>query len=94
MDELTLGADFPSSPSRSGGTSSTGSSAVGGRRGGSRYERLITTTEDGLRIEPLYTARIPALTPDPGLPGLALHTRNEAARHRARGWDVRQRCRH
>jgi methylmalonyl-CoA mutase len=50
---------------------------------------LSTTTYDGVRIRPLYTAEPPL--PDPGYPGVAPYVRGSRPAGRARqGWDVRQ----
>ncbi|MEV6522080.1 methylmalonyl-CoA mutase subunit beta [Longispora sp. NPDC051575] len=51
---------------------------------------LATTTYDGVRIAPLYTAEDGA--PPTGLPGAAPYTRG--ARATAGGWDLRQRHEH
>lgn len=52
------------------------------------YERLLThETEDGIRLQPLYTADDPA--PEPGLPGFAPFVRS--ARPAATPWEIRQR---
>jgi len=94
MDELTLGADFPAVTEQEWRVLVDRVLTRGGARGdaATRFERLVTTTEDGLRIEPLYTATIPAPPSDPGLPGLAPYTRGRTPLgSRARGWDVRQR---
>ena len=57
-----------------------------------RFERLVTTTDDGLRIEPLYTPTVPAPPPAASLPGLVPYTRGtQPLGHRDGGWDVRQR---
>lgn len=53
--------------------------------------RLVTTTDDGIAIEPLFTAADavdPALV---GLPGSAPFVRGARAGGHRRGWDVRQR---
>jgi len=94
MDELTLGADFPAVTEQEWRVLVDRVLTRGGTHGdaATRFERLVTTTEDGLRIEPLYTATIPAPSPDSGLPGLAAYTRGSTPLgHRARGWDIRQR---
>jgi methylmalonyl-CoA mutase len=50
---------------------------------------LSTTTYDGVRIRPLYTADAPV--PDAGYPGVAPYVRGRRATGRGRqGWDVRQ----
>lgn len=55
-----------------------------------RFEQvLVTTTVDGLRIDPLYTSESAA--PDPGWPGQPGFVRgSEALGRRTAGWDVRQ----
>ncbi len=77
MDELTLGAEFPAVTEQEWRDLVDRVLTRGARDGdaATRFERLVTTTEDGLRIEPLYTATIPSPPPDPGLPGLAPYTR-------------------
>ena len=58
---------------------------------GPEAEAAITTeVEEGLRIQPLYTAADAA--PDPGWPGFAPFTRGDRVQGAAvSGWDVRQR---
>jgi methylmalonyl-CoA mutase len=57
-------------------------------RSGSRRDRLVTTTDDGIEIQPLYTADDPA--PEPGFPGVFPYVRGgRPDGHVAAGWDVR-----
>ncbi len=56
-------------------------------------QALATEVEDGLRVQPLYTAEDTA--PDPGWPGFAPFTRGGRAQGPAlSGWDVRQQHAH
>src|SRR5262249_55226284 len=50
--------------------------------------KLVTTTYDGIAIQPLYTADNPV--PAPGLPGSPPFVRGSSARGQIGGWDVRQ----
>lgn len=58
------------------------------RKSGAEYGSLITTTYDGLDVQPLYTADDRA--PDAGFPGLAPFTRGGRPQGSVEGWDVRQ----
>ncbi|MFE2756959.1 methylmalonyl-CoA mutase family protein [Actinosynnema sp. NPDC059335] len=58
------------------------------RKSGAEYGSLITTTYDGLDVQPLYTADDGA--PDAGFPGLAPFTRGGRPQGSVEGWDVRQ----
>src|SRR5215204_3947649 len=97
MDELTLVADFPPVTDDDwrrlvDRVLTRGDADAAPEAAAQRFERLVTTTEDGLRIEPLYTATMPAPPPEAGLPGVAPYVRGaHALGHRAKGWDVRQR---
>jgi methylmalonyl-CoA mutase len=89
-DPLALAADFPA-PTRQewrelvrGVLTRSGRSQIPD----APEELLASTTYDGIRIEPLYTA--PA--PDAGLPGLPPFTRNSRPEGATvTGWDVRAR---
>jgi methylmalonyl-CoA mutase len=62
-----------------------------GPAGAAAEEALATEVEDGLRVQPLYTAEDGAGAPDPGWPGFAPFTRGARAQgHAVDGWDVRQ----
>ena len=68
-------------------------SGQAGLSGAAAEEALATEVEDGLRVQPLYTAEDTA--PDPGWPGFAPFTRGGRARGPAgAGWDVRQQHAH
>ncbi|GAA1354323.1 methylmalonyl-CoA mutase family protein [Saccharothrix algeriensis] len=58
------------------------------RKSGADFESLVTTTYDGIRVQPLYTAADTA--PPSGFPGLAPFTRAGRPQGGAGGWDVRQ----
>ncbi|WP_367138822.1 methylmalonyl-CoA mutase family protein [Saccharothrix sp. HUAS TT1] len=58
------------------------------RKSGAEFGSLITTTYDGIEVQPLYTAADRA--PDAGFPGLAPFTRGGRPQGAAEGWDVRQ----
>ncbi len=59
--------------------------------GAEAEQALATEVEDGLRVQPLYTAE--DTTPGPGWPGFAPFTRGRRAEGSASGgWDVRQQC--
>ncbi|MFN0025906.1 MAG: methylmalonyl-CoA mutase family protein [Acidimicrobiales bacterium] len=88
-DDLTLAAEFPT-PDRDDWLQ-----LVERVLDGADFDRkLVTTTRDGLRIEPLYTAA-DAPPPDAaGLPGFGPFVRGRRAAGAAgAGWDVRQRHR-
>jgi len=53
------------------------------------WERIGTTTLDGITVPPLGTASLTASLPDPGLPGQAPFTRGSAAARELDGWDIR-----
>ncbi len=68
-------------------------SGKAGLAGAAAEEALATEVEDGLRVQPLYTAEDEA--PDPGWPGLAPFTRGGRAPGAAGdGWDIRQQHAH
>ncbi|MEU4767920.1 methylmalonyl-CoA mutase family protein [Actinosynnema sp. NPDC023794] len=58
------------------------------RKSGADFGSLITTTYDGIAVQPLYTAADRA--PDAGFPGLAPFTRGGRPQGAVEGWDVRQ----
>ncbi|CAN5828766.1 MAG: methylmalonyl-CoA mutase family protein [Ilumatobacteraceae bacterium] len=97
MNELTLVTDFPTVTDDDwralvDQVLSRGDRQADPADAAERFERLVTTTEDGLRIEPLYTPTMPGPTPASGPPGVAPYVRGTTALgHRATGWDVRQR---
>lgn len=53
------------------------------------WDRLATTTVDGIRVTPLGTPALSADLPDGGLPGQAPYTRGATATRELDGWDVR-----
>ncbi|MEM9713817.1 MAG: methylmalonyl-CoA mutase family protein, partial [Actinomycetota bacterium] len=86
-DSLTLASDFPTP------TEQDWLDAVSAAMKGRPFERLRTTTEDGLVLEPLYTATSIALADDEhGHPGVAPYVRGRAATPTV--WDVRAEHRH
>ncbi len=58
------------------------------RKSGAEFESLVTTTYDGVRVQPLYTAA--DVAPPSGFPGLAPFTRGGRPQGAVAGWDVRQ----
>ncbi|WP_461122237.1 methylmalonyl-CoA mutase family protein [Saccharothrix stipae] len=82
--ELALAAEFPT-PDREQWLD-----LVQGvlRKSGADFGSLITTTYDGIDVQPLYTAADRA--PDAGFPGLAPFTRGGRPQGAVEGWDVRQ----
>lgn len=60
-------------------------------KGASFDKRLVSSTEDGLRIEPLYSAEGALAGDAAGLPGLPPFTRGSAPVPAPGGWDVRAR---
>ncbi|NUT95651.1 MAG: methylmalonyl-CoA mutase [Saccharothrix sp.] len=82
--ELALAAEFPA-PDREQWLE-----LVQGvlRKSGAEFESLVTTTYDGIRLQPLYTADDTA--PASGFPGLAPFTRGGRPQGAVEGWDVRQ----
>ncbi|XVV08067.1 methylmalonyl-CoA mutase family protein [Actinosynnema sp. CA-248983] len=82
--ELALAAEFPA-PDREQWLE-----LVQGvlRKSGAEFESLVTTTYDGIRLQPLYTADDTA--PAAGFPGLAPFTRGGRPQGAVEGWDVRQ----
>ncbi len=88
MDEtLTLAAEFPT-PSEQDWLD-----AVDAALRGRPFDRLRTTTEDGLVLEPLYTATSIAVGDDEhGHPGVAPYVRGRSATPTV--WDVRAEHRH
>jgi methylmalonyl-CoA mutase len=68
-------------------------SGKAGLAGAAAEEALATEVEDGLRVQPLYTAEDTA--PGPGWPGFAPFTRGGRAQGAAGdGWDIRQQHAH
>jgi methylmalonyl-CoA mutase len=64
-----------------------------GVAGPAAEQALTTEVEDGLRVQPLYTAEDPA--PDPGRPGFAPFVRGSRVQGSAlSGWDIRQQHAH
>ncbi|MCE6999410.1 methylmalonyl-CoA mutase subunit beta [Saccharothrix sp. S26] len=82
--ELALAAEFPT-PDREQWLD-----LVQGvlRKSGADFGSLITTTYDGIDVQPLYTAA--DQVPDAGFPGLAPFTRGGRPQGAVEGWDVRQ----
>lgn len=82
--ELALAAEFPT-PDREQWLE-----LVQGvlRKSGADFGSLITTTYDGIEVQPLYTAD--DRVPDAGFPGLAPFTRGGRPQGAVEGWDVRQ----
>ncbi|MFJ6675296.1 methylmalonyl-CoA mutase family protein [Actinosynnema sp. NPDC091369] len=82
--ELALAAEFPT-PDREQWLD-----LVQGvlRKSGADFGSLITTTYDGIDVQPLYTAA--DQVPDAGFPGLAPFTRGGRPQGAVDGWDVRQ----
>ncbi|WP_184690091.1 methylmalonyl-CoA mutase family protein [Saccharothrix tamanrassetensis] len=82
--ELALAAEFPT-PDREQWLE-----LVQGvlRKSGADFGSLVTTTYDGIRVEPLYTAA--DVAPPSGFPGLPPFTRGGRPQGTADGWDVRQ----
>nr|BFE48034.1 hypothetical protein GCM10017745_14610 [Saccharothrix mutabilis subsp. capreolus] len=76
--ELALAAEFPA-PDREQWLE-----LVQGvlRKSGAAFDSLVTTTYDGIRLQPLYTADDTA--PPAGFPGLAPFTRAASRRARSR----------
>jgi len=92
-EALALAAEFPAASREQWQRLAAGVLAKSGRPGvtGSAAEQaLATEVEDGLSVQPLYTAEDGA--PDPGLPGFAPFVRGGRVQGPAvSGWDVRQR---
>ncbi|MGM1060329.1 methylmalonyl-CoA mutase family protein [Saccharothrix sp. Mg75] len=82
--ELALAAEFPT-PDRE-----TWLDLVHGvlRKSGADLGSLVTTTYDGIEVQPLYTAADAA--PPAGFPGLPPFTRGGRPQGSVDGWDVRQ----
>ena len=90
-DELTLAADFPT-PTREEWLA-----AVDKALRGADFERkLVSATDDGIRIEPLYTADDAATAHDEaGFPGFTPLIRGSELAPRSGGvWDIRTRVAH
>lgn len=92
-EQLPLAAEFPSASREQWQRLVEGvlrKSGVQDAAGARAQEALATDLEDGLRVQPLYTAEDPAA--DPGLPGFPPFTRAGAPQGTApAGWSVRQR---
>ncbi len=95
-EELPLASEFPAASREQWQRLAEGVLAKSGKTGlagAAAEEALATEVEDGLRVQPLYTAQDTA--PDPGWPGFAPFTRNGRAQGPAvSGWDVRQQHAH
>jgi methylmalonyl-CoA mutase len=95
-EELPLASEFPAASREQWQRLVEDVLAKSGRAGlaGAAAEQaLATEVEDGLRVQPLYTAEDSA--PDPGWPGFAPFTRGGRAQGSAvSGWDVRQQHAH
>src|SRR5579875_3331642 len=95
-EALTVAAGFPAATREqwqrlAGGV--LAKSGTTGLSGTAAEEALATEVEDGLWVQPLYTADDPA--PGPGWPGFAPFTRGgRVAGAVAAGWDVRTRHAH
>ncbi len=83
VEELALGAEFPPV------THDDWLSQVDGVLKGKPFSTLVSTTRDGIEIQPLYTPDNGSSMPA-GFPGRAPHTRGSSARGALSGWDVRQ----
>lgn len=85
-DELTLGAEFPSADQ------ADWLKLVDKVLDGAPFDRkLVTTTYDGLRVQPLYTRADSPGSDAAGAPGAAPFVRGRAAAGSVvEGWDVRQ----
>lgn len=85
-DELTLGAEFPSADQ------ADWLKLVDKVLDGAPFDRkLVTTTYDGLRVQPLYTRADSPGSDAAGAPGAAPFVRGGAAAGSVvEGWDVRQ----
>jgi methylmalonyl-CoA mutase len=95
-EELPLASEFPAASREQWQRLVEGvlaKSGQGGLTGAAAEQALATEVEDGLRVQPLYTAQDTA--PDPGWPGFAPFTRGGRAQGPAvSGWDVRQQHAH
>ncbi|MEU4801952.1 methylmalonyl-CoA mutase family protein [Actinosynnema sp. NPDC023587] len=58
------------------------------RKSGADFDSLVTTTYDGIRVQPLYTAE--DVAPPAGFPGLPPFTRGGRPQGAVDGWDIRQ----
>ena len=84
-DELTLASEFPT-PTRDEWLALVDKVLKGGS-----FERLVTTTADGIDVQPLYTRDMVGTAADEsGMPGSGPHTRGAGVAPRPDGlWDVR-----
>jgi len=91
-EAFAAAAEFPAASREQWQRLVEGVLAKSGKAGlsGPEAERALSTeVEDGLWVQPLYTAEDAA--PDPGLPGFAPFVRGDRAQGSAvSGWDVRQ----
>jgi methylmalonyl-CoA mutase len=91
-EAFAAAAEFPAASREQWQRLVEGVLAKSGKAGlsGPEAERALSTeVEDGLRVQPLYTAEDTA--PDPGFPGFAPFVRGDRAQGSAvSGWDVRQ----
>ena len=87
---LDLAATYPDA------TADAWRDAVDGVLKGGNFERLVTTTADGIAVQPLYTAAdITTAGDESGLPGHSPFLRGAEAAPRALGaWDLRSRIDH
>ena len=85
-DELTLAAEFPA-PTRDQWLALVDSVL----KGADFNRRLVTTTADGIAIQPLYVADdVATMADESGFPGAEPHTRSASVPPRPHGaWDVR-----
>jgi methylmalonyl-CoA mutase len=95
-EELPLASEFPAASREQWQQLVAGvlaKSGQAGLAGAAAEEALATEVEDGLRVQPLYTAADTA--PDPGWPGFAPFTRGGRVQGAViSGWDVRQQHAH
>jgi methylmalonyl-CoA mutase len=101
-EELPLASEFPAASREQWQQLVEGVLAKSGKAGlagAAAEEALAAEVEDGLRVQPLYTAddlyTAQDAAPDPGWPGFAPFTRGGRAQGPAvSGWDVRQQHAH
>jgi methylmalonyl-CoA mutase len=101
-EELPLASEFPAASREQWQRLAAGVLARSGQAGladAEAEQALATEVEDGLRVQPLYTAEdlytAEGTAPDPGWPGFAPFTRGGRAQGPVlSGWDVRQQHAH
>jgi methylmalonyl-CoA mutase len=101
-EDLPLASEFPAASREQWQRLVEGVLAKSGKAGlsgAAAEEALATEVEDGLRVQPLYTAEdlytAQDTAPDPGWPGFAPFTRGGRPQGSAvAGWDVRQQHAH